>query len=819
MKIKVLILCSCVLTNWIYSQTYLVKGKISGNGEALPFATIYVKGSSNGSNSNQEGNYELKLEKGTYTLVVQYLGYNKKEVPLDLKSDKTLNVNLQLDGISLQEITVLAGEDPAYPILRQAIKKRDFYLHQVQTYSCQTYVKGLQRLINIPEKLKKLIKMTSGEKIDSSQLGILYLSESESDYYFASPNKQKEILYSSKVSGESQGFSFNQFNQMRFDFNENLVNINGLVERPLVSPIHHNAFLYYKYTLLGSYEEDAGLVHKIAVKPKQSSNPCFTGIIYIQDKSWRLCGLDLQLTKAQKIKFVDSLFIRQTFAPVSGDSVWMPVNHYIGFTFRFMGIIGDGYGNARVKNFNLQPDLSENFFTNELLIVKDDANKKDSLYWEKNRPVPLTLEETTDYRKKDSVEKVESTDRFKDSVDHIHNHFRVASLFLGYTYTSTRKKIQLNIPGIISSGIQYNTVEGVNLIYNFTLNKTYEDQRVKRFNGKVRYGFSNALWGGEMGYNYFFHPKKFSRIGFKAKSIVEQFNGAEPITPLINTFYTLLANDNFMKLYKESALEGSYFSEIRNGLFFNTVVKYAQRDPLKNSSTNLWVDDPNKLFTSNDPQHHTTEDSAFTSNRALSAEFSFSFRFRQKYFSRPNQKVIVGSKFPRLNVSYRKAIPTLNCVANYDMLSAMIYDDVRLGLFGTLGYRIRGGGFLNRSNLYFMDYKHFLGNQTAFNTNDYLNSYRLLPYYDYSADQWYAEVHAEHHFNGFLFNALPLIKKLRAQEVVGGHFLFNNQIKQYYELNFAIENIFGLIRVDYVLAYGLGNKVRSGFTIGINSRL
>ncbi|HQQ95315.1 MAG TPA: DUF5686 and carboxypeptidase regulatory-like domain-containing protein [Bacteroidia bacterium] len=806
---------SCI-TN---AQAFLLSGKITGNREALPFATVYVKGSSTGSSSNQEGKYELKLEKGHYTVVFQYLGYNKKEVDIDLKANKKLDVDLNLDGISLGEVTVLAGKDPAYPIIRKSIQKRNYYLEQVKTYSCQVYVKGLQKLKDIPENLKKLIKMTSGEKIDSSKLGIVYLSESESEYYYTFPDKQKEVLYSSKVSGESSGFSFNQFNQIRFEFNENLVKIPGLSERPLVSPLHHNALWYYRYTLLGSFEEDGRLVHKIRVKPRQANNPCFTGMVYIQDSTWRLCGVDLELTKAQKIKFVDTLHIRQTFAPVSGDSVWMPVNHHLSFNFRFMGIIGDGYGNAHAKNFNLRPDIPPGFFDNELLLVKDDANKKDSLYWLQNRPVPLTEEEKQDYHKKDSAEIVESSDHFKDSVDHIHNTFRPASLFFGYNYSSTRKQINFNSPGILSSGIQYNTVEGLNLIYNFTLHKTYEDQRAKRLNGKIRYGFSNALWGGELGYNTFFEPKKFSRLGFKVKSIVEQFNPAEPITPLINTFYTLLANENYLKLYKETAVESSYFTEIRNGVFFNTVVKYAQRDPLKNSADYLWIDDKQKLFTSNDPQHISTDDSAFTSNRALTAEFSFSFRFRQKYFSRPNQKVIIGSKFPRLNITYRKAIPTLNCVTNYDLLSAMIYDDVQLGLFGTLGYRLRAGGFLNTNTMYFMDYKHFLGNQTIFNTSDYLNSYRLLPYYEYSSDRWYAEIHAEHHFNGFLFNAIPLVKKLKAQEVVGGHFLFNNKIKQYYEINFAIENIFGFLRVDYVLAYGLNKNLNSGFIIGINSRL
>jgi len=94
-----------------------------------------------------------------------------------------------------------------------------------------------------------------------------------------------------------------------------------------------------------------------------------------------------------------------------------------------------------------------------------------------------------------------------------------------------------------------------------------------------------------------------------------------------------------------------------------------------------------------------------------------------------------------------------------------------------------------------------------------------LPYYTYSTKNWYAEAHAEHHFNGFIFNKVPLLKKYRIQEVVGGHVLFNDKLDQYYEINFGFENIFRVLRIDYVLGYGINNKVNSGFTIGINTSL
>ena len=94
-----------------------------------------------------------------------------------------------------------------------------------------------------------------------------------------------------------------------------------------------------------------------------------------------------------------------------------------------------------------------------------------------------------------------------------------------------------------------------------------------------------------------------------------------------------------------------------------------------------------------------------------------------------------------------------------------------------------------------------------------------MPYYKFSADKWFNESHFEHHFNGFLINKIPLIKKLKIQEVIGVHYLTSNNLKNYYEINFGFENLFKLLRIDYVLGYGIENKIKHGFTIGLNTSL
>jgi hypothetical protein len=158
----------------------------------------------------------------------------------------------------------------------------------------------------------------------------------------------------------------------------------------------------------------------------------------------------------------------------------------------------------------------------------------------------------------------------------------------------------------------------------------------------------------------------------------------------------------------------------------------------------------------------------------------------------------------------------LNATADFDLLSASVSDLVKLGIFGNLGYRLRGGAFLTTNTMYFADYKHFSGNQTIYANNNYLNSFRLLPYYFYSSNRWFSEAHAEHHFHGLILDKLPVIKKLKMQEVAGIHVLSNNNLRYYYEINFGLEKIFKILRLDYVLAYSSENRLQHGFTFSLN---
>ncbi len=803
-----------------FSQYLVVRGKIiDQKKEAIPFANIYVKGTTNGVTSNEKGYFNIKLTKGTYTLVVQHIGYGKKEVPLMLNSDDIeLEVILLEEGVSLKEVVVKAGENPANIIMRNAIKKRKYYLKQVNNYSCKAYIKGLQRLNHVSKKMMKLIKLASDEVKDSTDLlGVLYLSESHNEFYYGGDTRIKEVMRSSKVSGSSKSFSFNQYRYLNYNFYENLIKMQDVSNRPFISPLNNNAFLYYRFKLLGSYFEDGKEVNKIEVIPKRETDPVFSGIIYIQENSWRITGLNLFLTKKNKINFVDTVRITQLHTPVWGDTLWMPQSSNFEFVFTFMGFSGNGYFNTVLSDYNFSPNFSTDFFSEDLVVIEKDANKKDSAWWAQNRPIPLTQEEKNDYRKKDSIAAKVEDPTYIDSVDRRKSRFKLINLWNGYTYERRNKGLRIQLPGISDAGVQYNTVEGINLSYNFSLYKTYENLSYHLVQGKARYGFSNRLAGGELSWTHLFDHNNFRSFGVYVKSIVEQYNRNKPIGQFVNTVYTLFLNENYMKLYREGGAGFFIKSELYKGINARVSVDYFNRQPLFNTTDLLIIDNKEKLFTSNDPLHPSREDLLFKQNDVLLTEIQLRFRFKQRYYNIAGNRFYAHNRFPKLSVLFRRAVPLNARSADFDLLAADLHDELSLGLLGVFMYHVKGGMYTRVKKIYYMDYKHFNGNQTIIIDENYMNSFRLLPYYSLSTRRWYAESHIEQHFNGFILNKIPGINRLFVQEVAGLHVLINDRVNNYYEVNVGLKNIFRFLRVDYAISFQGNKKMGQGILFGFNS--
>ena len=98
----------------------MISGRIiSTEKETVDFATVYLKGTSYGGITNQEGLYHIKAPAGDYTLVVSAVGYTKVEKKVKLVNDERMKLNITIapETQQLDEVTIVStGVSPFYDL-------------------------------------------------------------------------------------------------------------------------------------------------------------------------------------------------------------------------------------------------------------------------------------------------------------------------------------------------------------------------------------------------------------------------------------------------------------------------------------------------------------------------------------------------------------------------------------------------------------------------------------------------------------------------------------------------------------------------------
>lgn len=799
-----------------FAQQASISGTITDDtGNPVPFVSIHIRNTTQGTSANSEGKYSLKLDAGKYELLYKAIGYRQEARIVTLKSDQILDIKLSTETYELKGVTIHGGgEDPAYAIIRKAIKKRKTYLNEVNEYSCDVYIKGLQKLLDAPKKFmgRDIAKAARENGLDSNRRGIVYLSESESKYSFRRPDQEHEEMISSKVSGRNNAFSFNRASDFRVNFYDNIQNWQGISNRPFISPIAENALFYYKYKYIGATEENGETVDKIQVIARRDYDPVFEGYIYIIDGTWRIHSIDLMMTKRSNINFLDTLKIKQQYLPAEKGS-WMPSSVKFEFTGGFFNFKLGGYFIAIYKNYDLHPNFPKNEFTEVLRITKE-VNKKDSTYWKESRPIPLTGEEVTDYKKKEILANKRDSKEYQDSLDKVNNKFKASDLLFGkgIHIRNRFEKKYYNFNSITQS-LLYNTVEGVTINYgaNFVQQIDSVNNRYLRIGANARYGFSDHKFHANA--NGVIPMQDFT-FGFNVGSDVLDMNNRSPITPWFNTLHSLVTKENFEKLYEKEFIDLSLYHRIAGSWTANIITEYANRKWLPNTSDFSLFDHKGRQFTSNNPFVPTKDVPLFPETQAFKVSLQTSYDFGDKYETLPWGKHYLPSKYPRIDLGITRAFSgVFSSDADYTLLTADITkNDIPMGVFGRSSFYLGAGKFVEAKELSYVDYRHFSGDQILF-FRPGINRFMLLQYYTYSTPDKYLEGHFEHNFSGFILNKIPLIRKAKLQEIVDVNYLSTPALKNYTELGFGLQ-YFGF-RLMYGQSYNSGSNTNHAIRIGV----
>jgi Family of unknown function (DUF5686)/CarboxypepD_reg-like domain len=354
MRQLILFLLLLLIPSRLDSQ--ILKGTIKdARGEAIPYATVYIKELKQGTTSNTKGDYEIRLPDGKYTVIYESLGFEPDINNIRLAGNMIiLNVTLQVQTYEIPEVRITAsGEDPAYGIMRKAIGMAPWYLNHVGSYNADVYLKGNLVLTRIPGIIKRRMqveaKSNKGASASSTTMkeGDTYMMESFNEIGFTAPDKYNQHVISSRSTFPEQGGEISPMDFIKASFYEPVLN------NMFISPLSPEAFSHYRFKYMGLSSEGNYYVDKIEVTPKRKSQQLFEGTIYIIEDLWCLHSVDLVNENiAGKIR------VQQLYIPVQED-VWMPVSHRFDVNISILGVKGEASYGSSIKyiEVKLNPNL------------------------------------------------------------------------------------------------------------------------------------------------------------------------------------------------------------------------------------------------------------------------------------------------------------------------------------------------------------------------------------------------------------------------------------------------------------------------------
>lgn len=776
-----------------YAQEYTINGKVydADSKEPLPFVPVIIKGTTVGTSTDFDGNFTIKTSKLGDSLISTYVGYKRLSRPIKRGVNQNVNMPMILEGINLLEVVVKAGENPAHRIIRNVIaNKPRNNKRRLDAYQYETYNKVEFDLNRIPKEMreKKIFKpiqfvFDNVDSIYSDEKPSLpiFITEAISDiYYRSNPTLKKEVIRANKITGIENTSITSVMGDMYQNINiyDNHILVFG---KDFVSPISDNGFFYYKYYLEDSLFIGNTRCYHIRFKPKRPQELCFSGNMWISDTTWAIKRLEMSIPKDANINFINAANVVQEFTQV--DSTWMLSKDRLVIDFAMnkkqVGIYGRK--TTSYKNFIINQPKDPKFYEfGDKIIVEDSALHKSDEFWNQNRHDSLSIREKKIYH---MIDTIKTLPVYRTWVD-------VFTLFVsGY-------KVVNNFEiGPYFNLLSYNRVEGPRVRFGGRTSSKFS--RWYELQGYVAYGFKDEKFKYSVGFKTFISKKPHRQlVGMTYKSDYEILGQSQNGFSQDNLFASLFRTSPLTNLTRVDQTYAWYEREWIDGLSSKITLIGRTITPL---AANVY-------------KYYKRDGSIADKENIRNTELRLNIRFayKEKFISGDFTRISLGTKWPVLQINYSKSLQNaFRGEYDYQKVVLNVSDRVRLiSLLGYTDYIAEAGKIFGTVPFPLMELHG--GNETY--VYDYM-SYNMMKYYEFASDQ-YASLGVFHHFEGLLFNKIPLIKKLKWREVVTCKALWgsvNDKNKRalifpktlnaignepYVEVSAGIENIFKVFRID-----------------------
>ncbi len=625
-KTSVFIIILCISNLWAFAQNFAVSGKVfdSESGQPLAFVNIITNNSNIGTATDIDGKFKIYSNQEIGFLRLSYVGYEPLTFYLHGKNNN-VEIRLNKTSVELEEVVIVAGENPAHRIIKNVVENRDNNNpEKLPSFAYTSYDKMIFTVDSID----------SNEEVDTRDSGYIrlknflsdkdfFMMETVSERKFMLPDRNHEKVLASRISGFKDPvflFLISQLQSSTF-YNE-LITIS---DKKYINPISKGSMRKYFFQIEDTtYTARGDSVFIISFRPRINTNfDGLKGVLSINNHRWAIQNV---IAEPSREKEGIAIKIQQMYQLVN-DSTWFPVQLNTDIIFHSISVnnfVPVGRGRSYIKNIEVNPDLVKRQF-NQISVEFDPiAGNRSEDFWLAYRGDSLTNREQRTYQFVDSIGKKENLDKMVYGIKTLLNN----RLPLG--------KIDIDLTKIA----KYNDYEGLylgmGLLTSKKLSQTFE---AGAFWG---YGFGDktAKYGGNLSVTI--NRYREIKVGLAYFDYVTETGGVK--------FYgdneSVLNPANFRSLLitqmdrTERMQAAVSFRGLRYGSFTIGMAK-----DLKRITNNYYFDPENTGSQVEKPEYNFTEFSA-----------GLRYAYKEKFLDLHDTRISLGTKFPVVWFKYTRGL-------------------------------------------------------------------------------------------------------------------------------------------------------------------
>ncbi|MEJ5089496.1 carboxypeptidase-like regulatory domain-containing protein [Sphingobacterium faecium] len=798
-----------ILTSLGFAQRNIKGRVIDGKtGKGIPLASISWSGHHGGTSADTLGNFNITLRDEFDQIAFRAVGYELKLVDLNMIQDSVLNILLSGKENQIGEVVVHAKgrkyKDPALALIENVIAHKDAnHISRLKHIQYEEYEKSQfgtvdlkARVDKLPRKLRFLFENKDTISIPGSSILPFFLEENVSQVYSTfKPSRRKKIIIGHKVTELNKRYINNANIQSYFqdqfrniDIYENNIQ---LISKSFLSPIAGNAPSFYKYSIKDTLVHNGLKYIELYFEAKSKMDVLFKGSIWISDDDrYAVYYADMELGEEANINWVNSINIGLEFERHSaGQMIPKRSNLQILFGTSKANAL---YGKKETYYSKYKDDPINDQIFSGIPIEKRYLDQKDTVQWDRVRVVPLTQTEANTYTNIDSLSEMKSVNRL---------------IAIGYFLVRSYYNVGKFEFGPLEYTYSFNEIEGSRIRLGGRTTELLSNKFF--FEGYTAYGTKDQKLKYYLNVAHTLNGQSIVQFPAHYLSATVQHDVMEPGRSL-----GYLKGDGFFQSFRRNKPTKWLWNDIYR---LEHLIEFGNHFSVKTTLTR------HERKAAGDLSFVTSNASPDTIPAINTNDVQVTLRWApgEQFYYRNLVRTQIRNKFPILTLQYNKGLDGFwNANQRYDALRFKIFKKIFMAPAGTADMELSAGKIWGSLYYPLLEMPDIQTDKSG-----PLQNFDLIANMEFVADR-FVKFAYYHHWDGYIFNRIPLLQRLKWREVTGFKFYygklsdrnnpsinkdliqfdrddqgeFKTQVmgnQPYMEGIVGIDNIFKIFRVEY----------------------